>query len=98
MADKKNKDEKKPRFQVKKREPKEKPNYFQNIPSMKHPLAEILDFPLHSPSNLDSQTKNTGLSKETGSGYPNTESLDSQTPEQRLSKEMESGYPNTESL
>ena len=93
MKNKKDKP-KKPRFEVKKRPSKEKPDYFQNIPSMKHPLAEILDFPPAQPDPSvpegieetadfsDSQTRN--------SGYPNETILDSQ--------KLKKGYPKAEIL
>jgi hypothetical protein len=45
MTKKKAEDQDEPRFVVKKRIPKEKPNFFQNIPSLKHPLAQIMKFP-----------------------------------------------------
>ncbi len=42
----KKKPEDKPKFEVKKRAPKEKPNYFQNLTPFTHPVSEILNFPL----------------------------------------------------
>lgn len=90
MANKKNKDENKARFEVKKRTPKEKPNFFQNIPSMKHPLAEILDFPKHTSNEPDSQTGEHLLSKGSELDYPNSTNSDSQI-------EL-IGYPNLWSL
>lgn len=101
MSNKKNKDENKPRFQVKKREPKEKPNYFQNIPSMKHPLAEILDFPHQTINALDIQNAPLEIAKKEDPGYPKLEDTDSQQSEVGYpttpvidSHNTENGYPN----
>lgn len=90
MANKKTKDEKKPRFEVKKRTTKEKPDFFQNIPSMRHPLAEILDFPGHSPTESDNQNINEVISKNESTGYPKNFNLDSQN--------FETGHPNPKDL
>ena len=90
MAKKQPKNDESPKFVVKKRVPKDKPNFFQNIPDIKsrlshpHPLAEVFDFPVseveeqNAKIDLDSQTLPEVISKEEMLGYPNNEILDSQ--------------------
>jgi hypothetical protein len=79
MAEKK-KDAPSPRFEVKKRQPKEKPNFFQNIPSFKHPLAEILNFPADREIKLDGDTQKILPDAPTPeiSGHPEIKTSDTQ--------------------
>lgn len=105
MANKKPKQEKTPRFEVKKRQPKEKPDFFQNIPSMKHPLAELLNFPIAPLPDLDSQTISDEISKVNNSGYPNLQNLDIQSETTSYPNNQEQdiqvknvGYPNINNL
>lgn len=42
---KKKKEEQPKKFEVKKRAPKDKPNFFQNVTPFSHPVAEIFNFP-----------------------------------------------------
>ena len=100
----------KPKFTLEKRVPKEKPNFFQNIPSLKHPLAQIFDFPASTPpaenppiGDLDIQIIQPEISKTISDGNPNILSLDSQTanlgnPNLTLTDSQINiiGYPNTE--
>ena len=94
MTKKKPNDADEPRFEVKKRKPKEKPDYFQNIPSFAHPLAEIFK---KSPENLETQKEIIGtpnlLQPETQIlpfVNPNKENLETQN--------NELGIPNIENL
>ncbi len=79
MAEKK-KEAPSPRFEVKKRQPKEKPNFFQNIPSFKHPLAEILNFPADREieANPDNQKILPDALKPEDSGHPEIINTDTQ--------------------
>jgi hypothetical protein len=52
MTRKKSQESGEPKFVVKKREPKAKPDYFQNVTPFAHPLAEIINFPA-TLNNLD---------------------------------------------
>lgn len=64
-----------PKFVVKKRVPKEKPNFFQNIPSLKHPLAEILKFPAEQTAANEELIANDGQDltpPKTTQDYPTT--------------------------
>ena len=102
MARKQPKNDESPKFVVKKRVPKEKQNFFQNIPDIKsrlshpHPLAEVFDFSAskaeeqNAKTDLDSQIESQTISKEEILGYPNIKILDSQN--------ALSDYPNSETL
>jgi hypothetical protein len=69
-----------PRFEVKKRQPKEKPNFFQNIPSFAHPLAEILNFPTGKTPETDSdtQTSDRDAPRKEITAQPEVKTLDAQ--------------------
>jgi hypothetical protein len=79
MSNKKKQEKDEPKFVVKKRTPKEKPNYFQNIPSFKHPLAEILNFPSSETENLDIQENPPGHSNQSLLDTQSSAKLDTQT-------------------
>ena len=103
MAKKNSKEGEEPKFVVKKRVPKEKPNFFQNIPSLKHPLAQIFDFPsadeIEKP-NLDIQVTSERIVKDDEIVEPNPLVLDSQLskigypkPSPSAIQNLEAGYP-----
>lgn len=87
-------DKESPKFEIKKRVPKEKPNLFANVTPLRHPISEILNFPAeqtpaeHSraATDLDIQIKNDLISKDDSIGYPKEQKLDIQT--------KDTGYPN----
>lgn len=72
MTKKKSKEADEPRFEVKKRQPREKPNFFQNIPSFQHPLAEILNFPSENSNKQISEVNTVSgqIAEEDESGHP----------------------------
>ena len=95
MAKKNSKPDYEPKFVVKKRVPKEKPNFFQNIPDIKsrlqhpHPLAEAFEIPtpeIASEASLDSQKNQT------------LEHLDSQSNRTNISKTEKTSYPSRDIL
>lgn len=78
MTKKKTKETEEPRFELKKRQIKEKPNFFQNIPSFQHPLAEILNFPSENNGNSVENNPSGSIKQET-SGHPENIKQDTQT-------------------
>lgn len=77
---KKNPQDKAPKFEVKKRTPKEKPNFFQNLTPFTHPVAEILNFTVEPPNdeNLDAQKISERAPKIDELGRPNLLQLGAQ--------------------
>ncbi len=94
----------KPKFVVKKREKKAKPNFFENVTPFKHPVSDLLQ--LNEPDNfLDTQKENPVHSElnfldtqNNISGHSENKSLDTQTIKPDAPKETLFGHSENKPL
>lgn len=80
----KKKTQEKPKFEVKKRAPKEKPDYFKNLTPFAHPVAEILNFPAEIPEQSkesESLLPESEASSLPENNYPPENSKNADSPE-----------------